>query len=1089
MKEVAMKKQRKKTFSLELLKEPDVVFNSLINQQITSHKCLSSDNHLNSLSLQKIIKIILCNESSSVVIPQLASQLQTLIHNITDGILILNPQGQVVYQNHNQKKFWEWVIIDSSDYIMRDPKENVINRNQWPFERLLRGEEFKNIELTTEDKTGVIYFTGIYKSIAVKDNRNIPSFFLLVVRDITEYRRALKEQQDLVKKLSAVFNNIDEGLIICDSTGKILEMNRKSMEMHGFSASANPDQRDFFLPEFEFIIPDSGNLDQDRYPMSRILHQEKFSDYELLVRNKQTGQRWIGSFNGTPIYDVHGNFILGVLTIRDVTSRNAMIKKLKQTDDMLRMAFDVGKIFAFEWDIMNNKVTRSSEGNEFLGLKRPSDWESADSFLNHIHPDDYPYCLRKIHELNPLDYLYTQTYRYNKPHTKEFLWLEERGQGFFDEKGNLTKIVGVAMDITHQKLKDERIKRKERLVHEQLAELQEIYNSAQIGLCLLDTELNYMRINKYLADLNGRSIDAHIGKNIVDVLPGSSERARSIANEVISTGKPVLNVKLSEKTKAFPDEKRHWIEHWHPFKDANGNIVGINVVVEDITEQKILNEKLEKHSVILDRMSEGVSMTDIGGFIQYTNPAFDVMFGYDQGELIGKHITILNSYSPKRNMEIIETMMSALKFNGRWEGDLKNKRKDGSEFITRARVSGLTINNDQFFISVQEDITQIKKLQYLLETSKKDLEIQVKKQTEELRQANEILEKILSVSTVMIAYLDPDFNFIRVNKAYAAMIEKESDFFIGKNHFDLFPNDENREVFERVLNTDSIFTAYSRPFSYRDRPDLGITYWDITVQPVKNQDDKIEALILILINVTDRKKAELELYDAQRKLNDAKRLSDIGVLASTVAHELRNPLAAINMALANIKRKVGNSNIYESQIKTIEKKTAESDQIINNLLFYSRIKHPHREIFDIMAILYECLELVQRQQQKHVNINIHRISADPVLINADPVQMREVFCNILNNAHDAVPGFSGMIDINIQKENSFLKIVIGDNGSGIDPNHLSKVTEPFFTTKAKGTGLGLSVSVQIINLHHGDLIIESKPGQGTTVTIKIPLNV
>lgn len=228
-----------------------------------------------------------------------------------------------------------------------------------------------------------------------------------------------------------------------------------------------------------------------------------------------------------------------------------------------------------------------------------------------------------------------------------------------------------------------------------------------------------------------------------------------------------------------------------------------------------------------------------------------------------------------------------------------------------------------------------------------------------------------------------------------------------------------------------------------------------------------------------------ELLQAHAELEHAKRLSDIGVLAATVAHELRNPLAAINMAAHNIKRKANNPEL-EKHFTNIQKKVIESDQIINNLLFYSRLKPPHLESIKFSEVLEECIESLENRGKKEVKMIKDLGPIQNVRIEADPLQIKELIINILNNAVDAMPSERGRIKIAAENENEFVKVSIEDNGSGMDKNDLEKAFDPFFTTKAKGTGLGLSVCRQIVNMHGGTIELKSEPRQGTTVIVRLP---
>ncbi len=117
-------------------------------------------------------------------------------------------------------------------------------------------------------------------------------------------------------------------------------------------------------------------------------------------------------------------------------------------------------------------------------------------------------------------------------------------------------------------------------------------------------------------------------------------------------------------------------------------------------------------------------------------------------------------------------------------------------------------------------------------------------------------EEIFSNLHLMIAYLDTDFDFIRVNRAYAEADGRAPSFFPGKNHFDLYPNAENERIFRQVIQTGKPYLAHAKPFEYTEHPERGVTFWDWNLQPVKNISGRVTGLILTVLNVTERKKAE-----------------------------------------------------------------------------------------------------------------------------------------------------------------------------------------------------------------------------------------
>lgn len=359
--------------------------------------------------------------------------------------------------------------------------------------------------------------------------------------------------------------------------------------------------------------------------------------------------------------------------------------------------------------------------------------------------------------------------------------------------------------------------------------------------------------------------------------------------------------------------------------------------------------------------------------------------------------------------------------------------------------------------------------------------------TDRINKSTEFLEKVFSTTNFRIAYMDVNFNFIRVDQAYAQMAGQTPEFFVGKNHFDIYPDAENEKIFQEIVRTGEVYTSFDKPYIYKGQPERKVTYWDWSLQPLKDTSGKVDGLVLFLVDTTKRKEAEEELAKTQMQLADAKRLSDIGTLAATVAHELRNPLAAIQMASYNIKRKAQNP-ILDKHLLTIENKVNESEQIISNLLFYSRLKPPRYEDVGVYKIIDECVTHARNRFAKEkVSLQVNINALKQIHIEADPLQLKEVFGNILNNAYESQTKEEKRVEIKAESAGGYIKVMVQDHGEGIDKHNLERVFDPFFTTKARGTGLGLTVCKQIINFHGGSIDIASEKDKGTLVSIQLPV--
>ncbi len=170
-----------------------------------------------------------------------------------------------------------------------------------------------------------------------------------------------------------------------------------------------------------------------------------------------------------------------------------------------------------------------------------------------------------------------------------------------------------------------------------------------------------------------------------------------------------------------------------------------------------------------------------------------------------------------------------------------------------------------------------------------------------LRETTQLLETIFDTTHILIAYLDPQFNFIKTNKAYALADEKEPSFFPGKNHFDLYPNEENEAIFRRVVETGESYFADTKPFEYAEHPERGVSYWDWSLIPIQNQHNSVTGLVLSLANVTGRELAEEALRESEGKL---------GAMLQSIGDHMSMMDKDLNIIWANEKAK----NIFGEDI-------------------------------------------------------------------------------------------------------------------------------------------------------------------------------
>lgn len=174
--------------------------------------------------------------------------------------------------------------------------------------------------------------------------------------------------------------------------------------------------------------------------------------------------------------------------------------------------------------------------------------------------------------------------------------------------------------------------------------------------------------------------------------------------------------------------------------DEQGQLVRFVGSVQDITEKKQAEETLKMQARVLENMHEGANLTDERGNILYTNPAYEAMFGYERGELIGQHVSILNANPPDENRDLIASIIAQLKERGVWTGEFQNCKKDGTPFTTYAQITSLSIGGETHWVSVQNDITARKQVEAELQKHRERLEELVHARTAALQNSNRKLK-------------------------------------------------------------------------------------------------------------------------------------------------------------------------------------------------------------------------------------------------------------------------------------------------------------------------------------------------------------
>jgi len=269
-----------------------------------------------------------------------------------------------------------------------------------------------------------------------------------------------------------------------------------------------------------------------------------------------------------------------------------------------------------------------------------------------------------------------------------------------------------------------------------------------------------------------------------------------------------------------------------------------------------------------------------------------------------------------------------------------------------------------------------------------------------------------------------------------------------------------------------------------------------TSSVIRNENGEITGYRGILRDITERKKLEQQLFQAQK-------MESIGTLAGGIAHDFNNILGGILGYASFIKMKMQKNDPFYKYINVMERSAERAAELTSQLLAFSRGGNYKLEPVDLNEVVEETLAIVERTFDKSIEIR-KELSGDLPPVEADSTQLQQAVMNLCVNARDAMPA-GGLLTIKTDEahldnnsfsfqaagaEGDFLKLTVSDNGCGMDSETLEKIYEPFFTTKekGKGTGLGMSMVYGVIKSHGGFISADSSPGAGTTFHIFLPVS-
>ncbi|HSR51169.1 MAG TPA: ATP-binding protein [Acidobacteriota bacterium] len=343
-------------------------------------------------------------------------------------------------------------------------------------------------------------------------------------------------------------------------------------------------------------------------------------------------------------------------------------------------------------------------------------------------------------------------------------------------------------------------------------------------------------------------------------------------------------------------------------------------------------------------------------------------------------------------------------------------------------------------------------------------------------------ENVVESITVGVAVLSPEGRVTVWNNAMQRLYGLSRQDAEGRDFEDLMP-DSVVEAVQNMLDGPGWSVESTRNLhKTRLKNRQGEEHLtNITLTPFVAQQGLDSGLLVLFEDITEKTQLQDQLLQAEK-------LSSIGLFAAGVAHEVNTPLAGISSYAQMLLNKTSPQDPAYETLKKIESQSFRASEIINNLLNFARVSDSDGGEVNLNSLMVETVSLLEPQFKKG-NVEVD-VDLDPYLPKTVGVggKLQQVFMNLFMNARDAMPE-GGDLRIRTFRKDGQAVIEVEDSGSGISPDDLKRIYDPFFTTKevGKGTGLGLSVSYGIVQEHQGRISVESRPGQGTTFQVRLPI--
>jgi PAS domain S-box-containing protein len=608
-----------------------------------------------------------------------------------DAIINCSPIPQFVINRDHKVIYWnraleEYSQINASDIIGTSKHWNAFHNSKRPcMVDLLVDEDMEGLSCWFPDNYKMSELVeGAYESenfypnmgengkylhftaSAIKDHKGNVIGGLESFEDITQRKIAEKDLQESEEKFRSLVENLNVGVYrnTIDPGGYFIQVNPAFARMFGY---------DSISEIMEIKVMDFYQDPHLRKLFLKDLNQKgSIIDRELHLKKKDNSPIWV-SVSAQAHYDVNGSidWIDGI--IEDINHRKLAEKILQKSEKRYRSIVEnINDGFCIH-DLDGNIYGCNENFAQMLG-----------STQEKIVGTNLDYFSSREMMLEKVDVMKELKNKGIVEFDADFK-REDGTECYYSIKSSIVshekggRVHSFLRDVTKRREMEETLHQSEIKAQKRLAEIEAIYNSAPIGLCVLDRDLHFVRINDRMAEINGFSIKEHMGKSIDEIVPDLAEQSKKVAKEIFKTGKIVMGREFNGITAAQPGVLRTWIEQWYPLKDSSNQVIGINVAALEITEIKkaetALKKSEEKLRLAIEGAGAGMWFWDLkNDMIEWTEE-YKHIFGINSDHDTS-FSTILNVVHPDDQEKVEKAIKKTLQYGEDFKVEMRIIWKD-----------------------------------------------------------------------------------------------------------------------------------------------------------------------------------------------------------------------------------------------------------------------------------------------------------------------------------------------------------------------------------------------------------------------------